>query len=241
MRVLESRAAGRAQRAGDGERHPEEHRLAPDLRARAPRARRAGRRARTAAPGTGDPARRRARHARAQRRRARPADARRARRGERRDDQPRGRRRRPASSTSPRSTAATSSATGQWLGRTVDYHCTAVGKVFLAFGRATLPEPAAARATRPRRSPIRRSSRPNSRRVRRQGFATTIDELEPGLAAIAAPVRGAGGDVVAALSISGPTLRLTPRAHPRARAGSDPRGALLSARLGYRHEGENAA
>src|SRR5450631_1784352 len=29
--------------------------------------------------------------------------------------------------------------TGQWLGRTVDYHCTAVGKVFLAFGRAPLP------------------------------------------------------------------------------------------------------
>src|SRR5580704_10845370 len=26
--------------------------------------------------------------------------------------------------------------TGQWLGRTVDYHCTAVGKVFLALGRA---------------------------------------------------------------------------------------------------------
>src|SRR5260221_521233 len=29
--------------------------------------------------------------------------------------------------------------TGQWLGRSVDYHCTAVGKVFLAFGRATVP------------------------------------------------------------------------------------------------------
>ena len=28
---------------------------------------------------------------------------------------------------------------GQWLGRSVDYHCTAVGKVFLAFGRATMP------------------------------------------------------------------------------------------------------
>ena len=25
---------------------------------------------------------------------------------------------------------------GQWLGRSVDYHCTAVGKVFMAFGRA---------------------------------------------------------------------------------------------------------
>src|SRR5580698_1896108 len=29
--------------------------------------------------------------------------------------------------------------TGQWLGRVVDYHCTAVGKVFIAFERAPLP------------------------------------------------------------------------------------------------------
>jgi IclR family acetate operon transcriptional repressor len=28
---------------------------------------------------------------------------------------------------------------GQWVGRRVDYHCTANGKVFLAFGAATLP------------------------------------------------------------------------------------------------------
>ena len=27
---------------------------------------------------------------------------------------------------------------GQWVGRSVDYHCTAVGKVFMAFGRATM-------------------------------------------------------------------------------------------------------
>src|SRR3984885_10126258 len=28
---------------------------------------------------------------------------------------------------------------GQWVGQSVDYHCTAVGKVFLAFGSAALP------------------------------------------------------------------------------------------------------
>ena len=31
--------------------------------------------------------------------------------------------------------------TGQWVGRSVDYHCTAVGKLFMAFGRATMPAP----------------------------------------------------------------------------------------------------
>ncbi len=45
--------------------------------------------------------------------------------------------------------------------------------------------------------------------MRRSGLATAIDELEDGLSAMAAPVRGPGGDVIAALSISGPTLRLT--------------------------------
>ena len=45
-------------------------------------------------------------------------------------------------------------------------------------------------------------------RTRARGYATAVDELEPGLWAVAAPVRDAGGTVVAALSISGPTVRL---------------------------------
>ena len=112
--------------------------------------------------------------------------------------------------------------TGQWLGRTVDYHCTAVGKVFLAFGRHAPDRPLTrytpATITDPKR--LKDELAP----VRRKEFATIIDELELGLTAIAAPVRGAGGDVVAALSITGPTLRMTHGSHPRARAGSDPRG-----------------
>jgi IclR family transcriptional regulator, acetate operon repressor len=44
--------------------------------------------------------------------------------------------------------------------------------------------------------------------VRRRGYATAVDELEPGLAAVAAPVQA--GETVAALSVSGPTIRMTP-------------------------------
>ena len=43
--------------------------------------------------------------------------------------------------------------------------------------------------------------------IRHDGFSTTVDELEPGLTGVAAPVR-LGGTVVAALGISGPTSRL---------------------------------
>jgi len=45
--------------------------------------------------------------------------------------------------------------------------------------------------------------------IRRRGYATSIDELEVGLSALAAPVLGADGTALAALSISGPTTRLT--------------------------------
>ena len=45
-------------------------------------------------------------------------------------------------------------------------------------------------------------------RTRARGYAVAVDELEAGLWSVAAPVYGAGGSVVAALSISGPTVRL---------------------------------
>jgi DNA-binding IclR family transcriptional regulator len=44
--------------------------------------------------------------------------------------------------------------------------------------------------------------------VREQGYAVAVDELEEGLTAAAAPIRNAHGDVVASMSVSGPTFRL---------------------------------
>jgi IclR family transcriptional regulator, acetate operon repressor len=75
-----------------------------------------------------------------------------------------------------------------WVGRRVPYETTANGKVLLAFS-----------AERPA----------HLHAIRVQGYAVAIDELEHGLAAIAAPVFGPEGVAVAALSISGPTIRLT--------------------------------
>ncbi|MBB3677411.1 IclR family transcriptional regulator [Modestobacter versicolor] len=52
--------------------------------------------------------------------------------------------------------------------------------------------------------------------VRARGWATARGEVEPGMAGIAAPVRGAGGLVVAALGISGPqSALLDPKGVPR--------------------------
>jgi IclR family transcriptional regulator, acetate operon repressor len=130
--------------------------------------------------------------------------------------------------------------TGQWLGRSVDYHTTAVGKVFMAFGRATisaqpLTQHAPATITDPRRL------RSELEVIRDTEFATAVDELEPGLAAMAAPVRGARGDVVAALSITGPTVRMTPLRILELQKVLLKEAQALSRRLGYREEGEHAA
>ncbi|HEX9015376.1 MAG TPA: IclR family transcriptional regulator [Chloroflexota bacterium] len=48
------------------------------------------------------------------------------------------------------------------------------------------------------------------REVRRQGFATDWGEQEEGVGCIAGPVRDFTGEVVAAISISGPWIRVTP-------------------------------
>lgn len=70
--------------------------------------------------------------------------------------------------------------------------------------------------------------------VRRRGWAQSVGEREPGIASVSAPVRGAGGRVVAALSISGPIERLTRqpgRVHGEAvSAAAERMGELLRAR-----------
>jgi len=45
--------------------------------------------------------------------------------------------------------------------------------------------------------------------VRRRGWAQSIGEREAGVASVSAPVRGPGGRIVAAVSVSGPIERLT--------------------------------
>ncbi|MDV6013548.1 IclR family transcriptional regulator [Haloechinothrix sp. LS1_15] len=102
-------------------------------------------------------------------------------------------------------------ASRSWLGRRIPLHAAASGKIFLAsmpeeefeevikgpherFTEGTITDP--------------RSLREDIERSRSNGYATTAEEFEEGLSSIAAPVLGFEGDVVAAISISGPTYRL---------------------------------
>jgi IclR family acetate operon transcriptional repressor len=129
---------------------------------------------------------------------------------------------------------------GQWVGRSVEYHCSANGKVFLAYGRATMPaQPLTRHTDQTVTDPT--ELRAELQKVRGEGFAHAVDELELGLAAVAVPVWGARGDVIAALSVSGPTLRMTPERIRELRPVLTHQGRALSRRLGYSEEGEDAA
>jgi DNA-binding IclR family transcriptional regulator len=70
--------------------------------------------------------------------------------------------------------------------------------------------------------------------VRARGYAVTDEELEPGLIAVATPIHGYDGAVVAALSVSAPTSRMSAESLTAAAAQCVQEAAGLSAVLGYR-------
>lgn len=100
-----------------------------------------------------------------------------------------------------------------WVGRRSQLHCTSTGKVLLAhlpkeeierhlakelpsFTARTIVDPTLLRE--------------ELGRIREQGYAVEQEELEEGLNAIAAPIYDHGGTVIAAVSVSGPSYRVSP-------------------------------
>ncbi|MEV4708542.1 IclR family transcriptional regulator [Actinoplanes sp. NPDC049316] len=98
-----------------------------------------------------------------------------------------------------------------WVGRQTPSHATSSGKVLLAYAgadarRAALARPLDAYTPYTITDPV--VLRRQLAEAERAGWASTAEELEIGLHAVAAPIRGAGGRVVAAISVSGPSYRL---------------------------------
>ena len=128
-----------------------------------------------------------------------------------------------------------------WVGRAAPLHCTANGKVLLAFGAAQLPTGQLERLT-PQTLVEPAALEAELATVRARGYATMLEELEPGLVAVAAPVFDPGsGEAVAALSISGPTIRLTPTRLDELGALLIDDAAGLSARLDHHDATRGAA
>lgn len=134
-------------------------------------------------------------------------------------------------------TGSTSVVSVNWLGRRTPIHCTASGKVILAFAPPDLRQRLLARPLE-RRTPhtiVDRLELEEQLAVALEaGFARTYQELEVGLDAIAAPVRSADGGVVAAIDVSGPAHRLREGDRPELVDLTLEAAADLSRRLGYR-------
>ncbi len=113
---------------------------------------------------------------------------------------------------------------------------TAVGRAIFAFAPADLlerllAEPIVARTPRTITDP--RKLRAALTTVRQQGYAIEDEESEPGIRAIAAPVRRAGGLVVGAIGIAGPSQRLTIDALKAFATPLLEAAAAVSVRLGH--------
>jgi IclR family acetate operon transcriptional repressor len=130
--------------------------------------------------------------------------------------------------------------TTNWVGRRLPHHATAVGKVLLAFGAARLGRAPLERLT-PDTVTDRGTLEAQLDTVRLCGYATAVGELEPGLAAVAAPVLGADGRALAAISICGPAIRIGRARMEEYAAMLTEETTALSARLGYRPAKEGAA
>jgi IclR family transcriptional regulator, KDG regulon repressor len=123
------------------------------------------------------------------------------------------------------------------IGHRAPLYCTAVGKVLLAF---RTPKEHVTLLGKGPLKPLTRHTITSSVRLRRElaqvrerGFALDNEECEEGAYCLAVPVRNAQGRIEAALSVSGPTVRLGRHRLPHliplmCRAGDE-----LSAQLGF--------
>jgi DNA-binding IclR family transcriptional regulator len=98
------------------------------------------------------------------------------------------------------------------IGRRQDAHCTAMGKVLLAYMEETLLEDFLlnSKLTKRTRNTITdpHALRKKLKEIRTSGYAVDQQEAEVGICCVGAPIFGIGGQIIAAISISGPSERL---------------------------------
>ena len=124
-----------------------------------------------------------------------------------------------------------------WVGQRIPLHATANGKVLLSGlddDAVSLQAGRSLRSYTPATIDTIRTLLAQIATVRTQGHAVAVDELEVGLTAVAAPLFNAHGDVIASLSVSGPTFRLTAQRVPEVVAATVDAAAEISRRLGWR-------
>ncbi|WP_329311991.1 IclR family transcriptional regulator [Streptomyces sp. NBC_01262] len=123
-----------------------------------------------------------------------------------------------------------------WVGKRTPMHATAAGKIFLAYmspdrAQAILAQGLTKYTPHTVVDPARLKEQLEF--VRKREYATTSEEHEIGLAAIAAPIRSLDGRVIAAVTLSGPTFRVNEDTIPDLAERVVEAGARISWRKGY--------
>lgn len=124
-----------------------------------------------------------------------------------------------------------------WVGKRNPISCTSTGKVLLAY----LPQQEQKRFLKKLEPCTERSIQDMNLLAKQlsqildQGYGYTLEELEPGLNAVAAPVFSMTGIVIAALSVSGPSYRVTKERIPELGELAKQAALEISLRLGYKN------
>ena len=119
------------------------------------------------------------------------------------------------------------------LGRPSIAHATSAGKVMLAFSGRDLPTgPLRAYTTHTITDPQTLARQIAD--VRQRGWAEAVEEREPGLSAIAAPIRSSRGDLEAIVALQGPSSRFDRPAIEAALPLLLERAEAISRELGWR-------
>ncbi len=120
------------------------------------------------------------------------------------------------------------------VGTLAPLHCTALGKVLLAFGDGVLPPQLEGHT--PRTISDAATLRMHLEQARRQGYAIDDEEFNDDVRCVAVPLYGLDNDLVGAIGISGPGARLSlTRIHDLAPLVQRV-GQALSDRLAWRHD-----
>ncbi|MFN3981059.1 MAG: IclR family transcriptional regulator [Caldilinea sp.] len=124
----------------------------------------------------------------------------------------------------------------QDVGNRLPLHATATGKALLASRTDAEIDQLLAEPLEPLTEQTivdRVQLRAELARVRQEGIAIAIGELEPGFTAVAAPVVDRERQVIAAISVGGPSLRLTAERLPAIAAMVQMSARQISRQLGY--------
>jgi len=124
-----------------------------------------------------------------------------------------------------------------YVGKRAPLHCTALGKVLLAYLSAEEKKKILGEKALPRFTDNtitdKRELEKEFGKVKEQGFALDREENEKDVCCIAAPIRNYQGKVIAAVSISGPVFRIDVNTQNNLKEALVETSEKISKRLGY--------